>query len=425
MNRRSFIKQAVKAGVLSLVPTILPSGRLFALTGDRKVEHVVLCLFAGGIRTFESIDKSEGNLMPNLLYGEESISTDIRDGISFMPRSTTAPIQQFGTLFKGFRYNSRVVRHYNGHASCITGHYCNTIEMMKPVQYPTMFELFRRHSMPVPDAINTWWVSDQGGPFPYLQYSNVPDYGQQYGANMIQPSNFFRFDLSRQMEESQRNHARELYRLLAPERDEPFGFHKTFPRINSPQHQQELYNLIARLYENHFKEGVSFWGLDKEINDDFINIFTATEILQTFRPNLLVVNMQDSDIGHSNFTAYCSNLHKADYALGKLWQTIQDDPALRDNTVLIAVPEFGRNLEHNTIMDEYGRYAVDHTGDEISQRMFCLIAGPSGVVQQNKTVETPYGETPDILATVAHLLGFRHEIPSYYLQGRVLYEALV
>ena len=150
-----------------------------------------------------------------------------------------------------------------------------------------------------------------------------------------------------------------------------------------------------------------------------------TMFSKKFKPELLVVNMQDSDIGHSNFTDYCKNLHKADFALAKLWQTIQSDPELKDDTVLIVVPEFGRNESHNSIVDGYGRYAVDHTGDDLSQRMFCLIAGPENVVQQNKIVAEERGELIDIVPTIAHLLGFRSEIPSYYLKGNVLRDAFV
>ena len=74
MNRRKFMKSLgmATAGAFA-APYILPSGRLFAATGSRVANHVVLCLYAGGVRNMESIDKAEGNLMPNILRGTESI----------------------------------------------------------------------------------------------------------------------------------------------------------------------------------------------------------------------------------------------------------------------------------------------------------------------------------------------------------------
>ncbi|MFZ9846995.1 MAG: twin-arginine translocation signal domain-containing protein, partial [Flavobacteriales bacterium] len=51
MQRRDFIKKAAIATAGAMVlPYILPSGRLFAATDNRKVNHVVLVLFAGGLR---------------------------------------------------------------------------------------------------------------------------------------------------------------------------------------------------------------------------------------------------------------------------------------------------------------------------------------------------------------------------------------
>ncbi len=74
MKRRGFIKKATAATAGAfMAPYILPSGRLFAATGTRIVDHVVFCLFAGGVRNLESVHKADGNLMPNTILGSESI----------------------------------------------------------------------------------------------------------------------------------------------------------------------------------------------------------------------------------------------------------------------------------------------------------------------------------------------------------------
>jgi hypothetical protein len=51
MKRSEFLKTLglAAAGAVA-APYILPSGRLFASTGARRVNHVVVCLFAGGVR---------------------------------------------------------------------------------------------------------------------------------------------------------------------------------------------------------------------------------------------------------------------------------------------------------------------------------------------------------------------------------------
>jgi len=81
MKRRDFIKKAGATAAASVVmPYILPSGRLFAASGRQTSEHVVMVMFAGGVRQQESIlqrylDDSQvnepypGNIMYNMFNG--------------------------------------------------------------------------------------------------------------------------------------------------------------------------------------------------------------------------------------------------------------------------------------------------------------------------------------------------------------------
>ena len=168
------------------------------------------------------------------------------------------------------------------------------------------------------------------------------------------------------------------------------------------------------------------WGVGAQVmNNDMFNMFLAEKILKQFKPELLVVNMQDVDVCHTNFTAYCDNLRKADYALAHLWNTIQSTPGLANNTVLIAAPEHGRNSTPNTVMDAFGRYAVDHTNDAMAREIFCLVLGPAGVVKQNQVISSVAGESIDIVPTIADVLGFLPAIPSGYLNGSPLAQAFV
>jgi hypothetical protein len=165
------------------------------------------------------------------------------------------------------------------------------------------------------------------------------------------------------------------------------------------------------------------WGIGG-LNGDQFNVLAAEKIIEQFQPELLVVNMQDVDICHTNFTAYANNLVRADYALAHLWQTIQSTPGMADNTILIAVPEHGRNAQPNTVVDAFGRYALDHTNDDMSREIFCLVAGPSGKVVQNQVISQVMGESIDVVPTIAKILGFYDDV-SGLLPGQPLDAALV
>lgn len=363
--------------------------------------------------------------MPYMLSGSESVSKDIIEGIEFVPSPGIQhiPLQKQGTLYKEFRYNSDETIHYSGHAVAITGNYRGNFQIMKPLTVPTVFEMFRKHSGTDVSAIKSWWITDQAGPFPYLNHSNHPSYGPLYGANMLHPLSLQDIDLNR-LDFFGNDTIRSIKAIR-----EALGYStSSTPQmtgiINTDEDRYRIEGFLQQLCNNVFSSNnYNFWGLGEKANEDIITMFVATEVLRKFQPELMVVNMQHTDIGHSNFTQMCNNLQKADYALAQLWQTIQSIPSMKDNTVLIAAPEFGRNLHNSTVRDRYGRLSVDHTGDENSRKIFSLILGPDYLVNKNVSIDQVTGESIDIVPTIAELLGFRSKVPAQFLHGRVLNEA--
>jgi hypothetical protein len=168
-------------------------------------------------------------------------------------------------------------------------------------------------------------------------------------------------------------------------------------------------------------------GLD-QMTGDLSNIAASWKVMEQFHPELMVINTTNLDICHTNFSSYISYLHRADYGVGWLWDKIQNDPVLANDTIMICVPEHGRNAIANTLPDANGLFAYDHTGDENSRDIFCLVVGPPSVVNQGLIVgseEEPVGETIDVVPTIAHILGFKDNIPSGYLPGSILEQAFV
>ena len=430
MNRRTFIQKAGTATAGAVVlPYILPSGKLFAATGSRVVDHVVVCLFAGGVRNLDSIQKADGNLMRNTLLGSENISPDIAPGVQVLPTLGSA-LQTQGTLYKEFRFAQGSTGHFSGHSTVITGQYnINDVNIKVRPPLPTVFEYYRKHSSPEQNALNAWWVSNQLGPYPALNFSSHPGYGDMYGANYIQWGSLFTPAGYQALGDPKQFSASEMERINKVRGFADENFLRAVANgdagvANTEQEraQIELFlrdtfsAAIAGNYQNP-------WGIGG-LNNDQSNILISELIIQRFKPELLVVNMTDVDVCHSNFTSYANNLVKADYAMAHLWQTIQATPGMANNTIMIALPEHGRNVEPNTLVDAYGRYAFDHTNTPESREIFCLVVGPSGKVQQNQTINQVIGESIDVVPTVAHILGFYNEVASM-LPGRVLNEAVI
>ncbi len=432
MKRRTFLKQTAALAASSVAaPFILPGGRLFARTGSRRVGHVVFCLFAGGIRNIEAIQQAEGNLMPASFEGTSSAMP----GLDPIPASPWfQKLAKEGTLFPELRYREGPTGHFNGHTVAVTGRYTDTgLNLRQNPQFPTVFEYYLKHNSPAQTAKNAWWVSNSLGPYPALNYSQDPGYGAKYGANHIAPtvllnpslypaiSNPKQFQFH---EEERLNHVRNFL-------DQSFGkqaVNQGFGISNTDSETKLIQDFIQSLMEKGnsgaYNNPLGVSGI--HANNDIYTMLFAEEIIREFKPELLTVNMTDVDICHQNFTEYCNNLRKADYAVAHLWHTIQNTPGMADDTLLVIVPEHGRNKEPNTVQDIYGRFALDHTGDATSREIFAMILGPSGLVKKNQVVGTPSnpkGESIDIVPTIAYALGFDVDIPNGRLPGRVLMEA--
>ena len=433
MKRRKFIRDLGLGTAATIgVPYLLPSGRLFAASGARKANHVVFCLFAGGVRNLESVHKNDGNLMPYTLKGTEGISSDIISGINFVPTNTSGiTLQEQGTLYKEFRMKYGPTGHYGAHATAMTGVYTGeNLNINANPQYPTIFELYRKHNSPSMSAKNTWWVSNSLGAYAHLNYSTYAGYGPDYGANYIQPASIISQKGFDNLGNSRiyNNTEEEKIKALRGFCDAHFSsqYNGAANSItNTEEDKIEIESFINQCFieaaAGQFNDPWSIGG--GLYNNDMQTVHFAEKIIQEYKPELLVVNMQDVDIAHSNFTLYANNIQKADYALAHLWDTIQNTPGMADDTILIAMPEHGRNQDGNGLYDSYGREALDHTNDDYSREIFSLILGPSGVVVQDQVFSQEKGESIDIVPTIANILGFDNDVPGGLLSGNVLTES--
>ncbi|MEL6851829.1 MAG: twin-arginine translocation signal domain-containing protein, partial [Bacteroidota bacterium] len=120
MKRRDFIKQVAGATAATVaMPYLLPSGRLFAQTNGRLANHVILVLFAGGIRHQEAIDQLylagsqnediPGNVLLNMFPGEVPADKIVfgldanRPGEKPITPVLSQPLSQQGTLIAEMR----------------------------------------------------------------------------------------------------------------------------------------------------------------------------------------------------------------------------------------------------------------------------------------------------------------------------------
>ncbi|MFK7969335.1 MAG: hypothetical protein AB8F95_03160 [Bacteroidia bacterium] len=428
MERRSFIKKAAAlSGVAIGMPYILPSGRLFAKTNDTKAGHVVMVLFAGGVRQQESVgmqyldgsqnERIPGNIMYNMLKGEAPsdkivYGTDAsRPGEIPIPAILNRSLQEQGVLFKEMRATQ--VGHYGGLNVAVQG---NTIVSQglkqKPIN-PTIFEYLRRHAGM--KATDVWFVGNGiGNSVPLLNHSSHPDYGPQYAANFLAPTVTFSADGFKHLNNAKVYHPEyELDPMYKMKFFLDNNFRKAAQTIGSIGNTAEEKFAIKQFIDDTFDKTQNGTVARPPIggNPDLTTIGYAAEVMQRFKPKLTVINLNSVDACHGNFTNYLRNLHRADHGVGWLWDYIQNQiPEMANDTVFLALPECGRNLNPNPIKDQNDWLGYDHS-DANARRIFGLMAGPN--IDANLVIGdegNAIGESADMVPTIADVFGIKDTV---------------
>jgi hypothetical protein len=374
LTRRGFLKGSGVA-LLSL-PWL---GTAAFAAKKYKTERVVLIAFAGGVRSRETIGEP-GNI-PNLMrIAEQGV---VCPNVNVMNNG-----------------------HFGATMSIFTGNYeLRGIRENERGENPTVFEYCRK-DLELPT--NTVWLSTTGGAQQRnLVYSGHPDYGEKYGANLIDADG-----------------------ILSPEFRKVIG---TFGRPSMPsKEEQEAVGKLRRSMEPPpaAPDGVSndpttadrlqryileeLQGRTARITGpgagDARALSVAVSVLRLFKPSLMGVVLQNADIAHGSFNAYVNVIRRADEQIGRLWDSIQADPELRETTTVLVLPEFGRDRNLNQ------RNGLDHGDNSPDLRKVSLIAaGPD--FKGGKTVSKNI-RSIDVCPTACALLGAR----AAHANGKVVRE---
>ena len=273
------------------------------------------------------------------------------------------------------------------------------------------FEYLRRHTGF--KATDTWFVSvNISGSRTLLNYSANEDYGRRYGGNFISPTTTFGSPGMEHFMNFKNYHPETEWGNILEMRE---FLNQNFQQGGLRFHiytWQWWREYIKEFVRNTFQKVNSSSVLLPPVNDngDLKTIGFAVELLNWFKPKLMVVDMTNIDVCHGDYTSYLKNLHRADHGVGFLWREIQRIPEMAGKTTMIVMPEHGRDLEHNPIQDDNDWYAYDHSGNnENTRRIFSLMAGPGidgGLRVGNP--EMPVGDASDIVPTIADYLNKRY-----------------
>lgn len=430
MKRRDFLKKTAAVGAASFgIPYILPTGRLFARTNARLADHVVMILFAGGVRHQEAIgqryldgsqnERIPGNILYNMLEGEPptdkivyGTDANLRGEIP-IPAILNTTLQKQGVLFKEVR--ATLPGHYGGLNVAVQGNTIYSQGLKQKPLHPTIFEYLRRHAG-IP-ATKVWFVGNGiGNSVPLLNHSTHEDYGSQYAANFIAPNITFSNDGFKHLANAKVYHPEyELDPIYKMKYFLDNNFENAAQTIGGIGNTDEEKQEIKKFIDETFKKTANGTVVMPPVggSGDLSTLGYACEVMKWFKPNLTVVNLNNIDGCHSNFTGYLRSLHRADHGVGFVWNYIQNQiPEMAGNTILLLVPECGRNLNPNPIKDENDWYGYDHS-DANTRRIFSMMVGPNvpadlAIGSENN----PIGQSADMVPTIAEILGIKNDVIS-------------
>jgi len=365
LTRRGFLRGS---GVAILGLPLLSAPALAARKRYRT-KHVVLVAFAGGVRSRETIEEPAN--VPNLMRMAES--GVVAPNVNVMNNGhfgATMSIFTGRREFRGIRENERG-------------------------ENPTVFEYVRKGGR-IP--ANMAWLSTSGGAQQRnLVFSGHPEYGEDYGANLIDAAGVFNAEFRRVIES--------FGQPSVPSDAEEDAVARLRAAMPPPQKVDGVANdpaTVQRL-QKYILEEIA--GRTARItgpgSSDARAIQVAVSVLRIFKPTILGVVLQNADVAHGSYNAYVNVIKRADEQLGGLWDAIRGDPDLKDSTTVMVLPEFGRDRNLNQ------RNGLDH-GDNSPDllKVGMVAAGPD--FRKGRTV-TKELKSIDVCPTACELLGVESE----------------
>jgi hypothetical protein len=338
-----------------------------------KPGHFLLVAFAGGVRSRETWGTPSN--IPNLMK-----------------------IAAQGTVMPNVRTPN--LGHYGAALSICTG--CSEVRGIRDNYRgpdPTIFEYARKQLKLAPQDV--WLSTADGAQTVNFAYGNHKDYGAAYGANLIGSDGLFNAefrDVLRGFGEPKMPSGEETKRLdrLAKAMD-PGALKDAEDRkfASDPEHARRLQKFILE----ELTGGTS--SITGPGAGDAKAVRVARNILRTFRPRLIGVVLGNADVAHGSYNSYVEVIRRNDAELGLLWDSVQQDPELKDSTTMFVLPEFGRDANLNL------RNGLDHgDGSEDLGKVACFAVGPN--VAKNRVYERNV-ESIDIAPTLGALMGLKTE----------------
>lgn len=381
MRKRDFLRLAG----LAIADKLVPAWAWSRPTERRSDRKLIIVTFGGGCR-----------------YQE----TFAPEGLRNIPR--LAQLKSEGRFFANC-VNSGVLSHYNSTSSIVTGNWQRVDDFgFERAASPTVFEYYRKQRRaPATDA----WAICTNKSFASMGATRVRGYGEDHGANVVLPKQLLleaveeviKRDLDQGVADRE-NVLRQLEGILNA------GYEGIGWTIFRGGRQ------LDRQVKDALKRGLVeyMYGPEAPSSGDELTYFVAREVMREFAPRLLLINFWDMDVAHwGAYSLYLQAVTKTDRLCGMLWDEVRSNPAYRDKTTLLILPELGRDGD----LDTANGFLNHRSGDPSCRNVWMLALG-AGLDKGETDRQIAH---VDVARTAAAVLG----VSGGEMQGRRIDEVLV
>ncbi len=354
MSRRSMLR-----GVLgsALAASWLRIDRCMGQTPTRSAaprlpsddaRKLIVVVFGGGTRSSETFDDPQHRYIPCLW-------------------NKMAPQ---GTLLTNMRVERRVV-HPNCTGSIATGHWeWDDNDWSRPVAHPSVFEICRRARQTSDTAA---WAFVYASILANVGHSRADGYGLDLAANVVEPPTI------------PRTTGEEMNRLMI----EAAATGSAEAEVEATRRCALLARSTSRISTRGLRSGPARDFLDRHYeawkasgettsHDAFLTE-AAIACMRTFEPDVLFVAYGEIDCAHyGSWSRYVEAIRRTDALTWQLWQAAEQNPAYRGRTLMLVVPDHGRELERpgGSGFIHHSDFYTNKDADEGCRRVWMLAVGP-------------------------------------------------
>jgi hypothetical protein len=322
---------------------------------------LIIVQFGGGVRCAETIDDPQHRYIPRLWQ-------------EMVPR---------GTLFTNMRVEGKVV-HPNSTGSIVTGHWeWDDLDWSQPVKHPTIFEMCRQ-ATGAPDT--KAWAFVYASILAKAGESQAKGFGTNFAANVIEPPTI------------PRAAADEMNRLMvhAAATGQPSaesmaaGKSGALARSRSQIARTGLRSNAAREFLD--RQYAAWKNATGTTSHDAFLVDCALATMREFAPDVMLVAMGEIDCAHyGSWSRYIDAIRRTDELTWRLWQAAEQLPEYRGRTLMLVLPDHGRELEESggTGFIHHSDFYANQNADEGCRRVWMLALGSGGVGGRTVSVATP------------------------------------